>query len=72
MASSDPTPIEGDGHCWEQGWDGHEHAQRQRMAALPFVERLKWLEEAQDLVLAMRAAREMRQQAASPPVPKDP
>ena len=35
---------------WERGWDGHERAQRRRLARLPFTEKLRWLEEAHDLV----------------------
>ena len=35
---------------WEKGWEGHEKAQLLRMAALPFVEKIRWLEEAQELI----------------------
>jgi len=35
---------------WESGWDAHERAQRQRLAKLPLDEKLRWLEEAHDLV----------------------
>jgi hypothetical protein len=35
---------------WEPGWDGHERAQRRRLAQLSLSEKLKWLEEAHDLV----------------------
>lgn len=42
---------------WEQGWEGHERAQRRRLAALPLSEKLQWLEEAHRLVLHMSAAR---------------
>jgi hypothetical protein len=46
--SSDPTnPI------WEQGWEGHEAHQRERMSSLPLSEKLRWLEEAHHLVLHM-------------------
>jgi hypothetical protein len=34
---------------WEVGWDGHRLAQLRRFAARPFVEKLRWLEEAQRL-----------------------
>jgi hypothetical protein len=40
---------------WERGWEGHERAQRRRLARLPFPEKLKWLEEAHDLVRAMQS-----------------
>jgi len=34
---------------WEKGWDGHEKAQLKRMARLSFREKIKWLEEAQEM-----------------------
>jgi hypothetical protein len=45
---------------WEQGWDGHERAQRRRLAKLPLPAKLQWLEEAQRLVEHLRAARKTR------------
>lgn len=42
---------------WEEGWAGHERAQRRRMAALPLIEKLRWLEEAQELVRQLRRPR---------------
>jgi len=39
-----------DGRLWEVGWDGHEMAQRRRMSRLSFIEKIKWLEEAQELI----------------------
>jgi hypothetical protein len=41
---------------FEAGWDGHERAQRRRLAALPFPEKLRWLEEADVLVRHLRHA----------------
>ena len=35
---------------WEKGWEGHEKAQLLRMAALPFEEKIRWLEDAQELI----------------------
>ena len=35
---------------WERGWDGHEDAQRRRLAQLSLIEKIKWLEEAHELV----------------------
>lgn len=32
---------------WESGWEGHDLAQRKRLAALSLIEKLAWLEEAQ-------------------------
>ena len=31
---------------WERGWDGHERAQRERLARLTLEQKLDWLEEA--------------------------
>lgn len=44
---------------WEVGWDGHTLAQATRLAALPLVERIGWLEEAQ--LLAARLSRTAHQ-----------
>ena len=50
---SDDSPV----HAWEPGWDGHEHAQLLRIVRLTLAEKLKWLEEAQRLVLELRPER---------------
>ncbi|MFC1868092.1 hypothetical protein ACFL0H_08180 [Thermodesulfobacteriota bacterium] len=34
---------------WELGWDGHEKAQLLRMSRLSLREKIKWLEEAQEV-----------------------
>jgi len=39
---------------WEKGWDGHRKAQLLRLSRLPFIEKLKWLDEAQDMIAALR------------------
>ena len=39
---------------WESGWEGHAEAQRARIARLPLREKLRWLEEAQHLLLHLR------------------
>jgi hypothetical protein len=39
---------------WERGWEGHERAQRRRMARLTLAEKLEWLESAQRLVMHLR------------------
>ena len=39
---------------WESGWEGHAEAQRARIARLPLEEKLRWLEEAQHLLLHLR------------------
>jgi hypothetical protein len=38
---------------WESGWRGHEEAQLLRLAALPFAQKLEWLEQAQRLVASL-------------------
>jgi hypothetical protein len=52
-----------DEHVWEPGWEGHELAQRRRLAKLTLAEKLDWLEEAHRLV---RRLREARTQAGAP------
>jgi len=42
---------------WEAGWDGHSEAQQRRLAALPLVEKLRWLEEAQKLAEQLARSR---------------
>lgn len=46
-----------DEQIWEVGYDGHEAAQRRRMAALPFHVKVEWLEEAQEIVEYLRRSR---------------
>lgn len=36
---------------WEKGWNGHKKAQLMRMARLPLRDKIKWLEEAQEVLL---------------------
>ena len=43
-------------HGWERGWDGHERAQRRRLAKLPLIAKLEWLEEAQRVIEHLRRA----------------
>lgn len=45
---------------WEVGWRGHEAAQRRRLAALPLAEKLRWLEEAQQMVRRFEENRRAR------------
>lgn len=52
------TRADGDGdneRIWERGWDGHERAQRERIARLPLWEKIAWLEEAQRVARALGA-----------------
>ena len=50
MAEPDPR----DERAWERGWEGHEIAQRRRMARLTLAEKLEWLESAQRMVFHLR------------------
>lgn len=43
---------------WETGWDGHEKAQLLRMAALPFEEKLRWLDQAQDVIQTIQRGKQ--------------
>jgi hypothetical protein len=43
-------------HVWEPGWEGHELAQRRRLAELTLAEKLDWLEEAHRLVKRLQEA----------------
>ncbi len=42
---------------WEAGWEGHESAQRRRLARLSLAEKLEWLEAAQRIVEHLGRAR---------------
>jgi hypothetical protein len=42
---------------WECGWDEHEQKQLERLANLPFSEKLEWLEEAHRLVIQLEIAK---------------
>jgi hypothetical protein len=44
-----------DERIWEVGFEGHEKAQLSRLAGLSFAEKMKWLEEAHQMVLAFEA-----------------
>jgi hypothetical protein len=43
---------------WEVGWEGHERAQRERLARLPLAVRLEWLEEMQRVIERMKTSRD--------------
>lgn len=45
---------------WDSGWEEHRRAQRQRMARLPLIEKLRWLEEAQVVVENLERSRKER------------
>ena len=49
-----PEPEPRDPQSWESGWRGHADAQRARIARLPLTEKLRWLEEAQYLLVHLR------------------
>ena len=50
MSSGDERPG------WEQGWEGHETQQLERLSRLPLSDKLRWLEEAHHLVLHLSGA----------------
>jgi len=41
---------------WDRGWAGHDERQLRQLAALPLIEKLRWLEEAHRLVRYMAGA----------------
>ena len=45
---------------WERGWDGHNQSQLRRLARLPLGEKIRWLEEAQQLVWRLSQERDRR------------
>lgn len=59
------SPDSGQG--WEPGWQGHAQAQRARIARLPLVEKLRWLEEAQTVLAHLRKGPSPRPPAAAEP-----
>ncbi|MBI5201237.1 MAG: hypothetical protein HY925_06595 [Elusimicrobia bacterium] len=54
----DTIPDDQGDRVWESGYDGHERAQRLRLARLPLAEKLAWLEEAQRIAARLQASRE--------------
>jgi hypothetical protein len=42
---------------WECGWAEHEARQRRRLSRPPLSEKLRWLEQAQRMVVYMQASR---------------
>jgi hypothetical protein len=45
---------------WDSGWEEHRRAQRRRLACLPLIEKLRWLEEAQAVVENLERSRKER------------
>ena len=45
---------------WDRGWREHKVRQLVRLARLPFVEKLTWLESAQTIIDALASARNER------------
>ena len=54
---------------WESGWEGHSRAQQERLAKLPFAEKLAWLEEMHHVMLAMQRS---KVEADADAIPKAP
>ena len=42
---------------WEEGWEAHELAQLRRLARIPLVEKIRWLERAQRLAKQLNSGR---------------
>ena len=60
MNETPPKPDNEDAaheHVWENGFGDHKLQQLRRMARLSLPEKLRWLEEAHDLVRRLEAAR---------------
>lgn len=55
-----------DERLWEAGWDGHSEAQQRRLAALPLAEKLRWLEEAQQLAEHLQRSRKRAERDQEP------
>jgi hypothetical protein len=52
---------------WEKGWEEHDQLQLRRLAALPFADKLAWLEQAHRLVINIGVARSTRTHDTSSP-----
>jgi|CXWL01.1.fsa_nt_gi hypothetical protein len=50
-------------HEWDCGWDEHKLRQLQRMARMPLVKKIEWLEQAHHVVIALTKSRAAREQA---------
>lgn len=57
------------GRGWESGWQGHADAQRARIAGLSLTEKLRWLEEAQQLLVHLRRGPAPRPAGSRSPEP---
>ena len=52
---------------WQEvGWETHRRAQMKRWAAIPFAQKLEWLENAQELSLQLKRSREEQAGKATP------
>lgn len=59
--------MSGSEPLWESGWEGHDSAQLKRMAALPFMDKLAWLEEAHRVAISLARARASLVSDGKPP-----
>jgi hypothetical protein len=57
---NESKPDTGRDTGWDSGWEEHRRAQRQRLARLPLIEKLRWLEEAQVVVENLERSRKER------------
>lgn len=67
----EPMATSPDEHKGATAWDDHARAQRRRMAALPLVEKLAWLEEAQRLAAVLGARKPVVTSSDDLPVPDE-
>jgi len=56
-SSNNKWALKSDAAEWEQGWSDHEFAQLKRMSEWPMSEKLRWLEESQDISLSLLESR---------------
>lgn len=45
---------------WDRGWDEHKLRQMQRLAQMPLIKKLEWLEQAHHVVIALAKSRTTR------------
>jgi hypothetical protein len=72
--ASDPAPQASpdplNERIWEEGWNGHEQAQRRRLASLTLAQKLQWLEDMQRIVDHLHRSRAARDTPLQPPTPE--
>lgn len=54
-----------DNQGWDRGWEAHEREQQRRLAKLSLYEKVKWLEEMQEMIEHLRKQRNRQTAAVS-------